>query len=306
MAKQKSSSTTILPDGTIQRETEEEKGMVEKTIKNTETSDTVKSEAKQTARKPRATAKKTNAASKPATASKKAEGTATKTTKATRKPRTTAKKTDTKQQSKTTASKKAVATANNEHDNQREANHDMLQRLIAMQEDMAGSMKAMNAKLDDTLKEIRDMKNKNATTSTQTSNPTPATTTTDVDNVGNRLRQWGNRMRERISIPRWLYFALATLLLILLLALALSNPKTAPTTTTVTAQRGSIAVNGNVAVHVYQDRYSTDGANAELSASRPLINISYNDDSDKEDESVVINVPESNVKVGENVEVKNE
>ena len=272
MAKQKSSSTTILPDGTIQRETEEEKGMVEKTIKNTETSDTVKSEAKQTARKPR----------------------------------TTAKKTDTKQQSKTTASKKAVATANNEHDNQREANHDMLQRLIAMQEDMAGSMKAMNAKLDDTLKEIRDMKNKNATTSTQTSNPTPATTTTDVDNVGNRLRQWGNRMRERISIPRWLYFALATLLLILLLALALSNPKTAPTTTTVTAQRGSIAVNGNVAVHVYQDRYSTDGANAELSASRPLINISYNDDSDKEDESIVINVPESNVKVGENVEVKNE
>ena len=119
-------------------------------------------------------------------------------------------------------------------------------------------------------------------------------TTPNEDKLKNGFDRFVNWLKADKKLPGWVLLLLVILLLILTLLLdgamfANRKAEMVKAPTVVTAQHGSIAVNGNVTINVYQDRATAaEGTEVETSYTRPLVYLNYNGASDEADDSVVI------------------
>ena len=156
-------------------------------------------------------------------------------------------------------------------------------------------MKRNQERISDLERQVKAMNDQRQSSSdpapapaTPVSNDETTTSTTDRTRGRNNMNDY---LLERVPVRRVFLILMAIVLAASILALAMGSHYTSipEKTTTVQSERGSIAINGNVTFHVYQDRADTnksDEANAESETvvllTRPLIEMNYNPDGSAE------------------------
>jgi len=233
-----------------------------------------------------------------------------KTTKRTRKAATatssgtkkTTKRTSTSTNGRTKkpAADKNVTSKNQEANSSEDGNKELNQTLAEIKSQLSGMNKTledMRMEYKKNMDEIKRLKVSEAKTST-----TSGTSQVDTngnnngnnngtgENGGNRMRDFFANLEERISVRRWMILALILLLLISMISMA-AMCRTIPVTektVTVKASQGSIAVNGNVSINVYQDRQVDKEESATSHTTAPLISINYNGEDSTTGEGVAL------------------
>ena len=181
-----------------------------------------------------------------------------------------------------------------------------LDRVLSICGNFSGTLKNYGEKLnklDDDVKkvsadvaEIKNRRTEFAPGTPDDGSQVPATATSNKggDNMDNGWRRFVHTMSSERKVPLWVLLLLLLVVLSLLASISMVTSKPGPqipttATTTVTAERGGIAVNGNVTITVPYDRYDArNGGEVDATVAHPLVVISYNGDDGLEDDSIVI------------------
>ena len=164
-------------------------------------------------------------------------------------------------------------------------------RLDSIDERM-NEMNRDKERISDLERQVKALSNQEKTAPT----PAPSVPTDGASSTSSTQRTERRRnpnmdyLMGNVPVRRWVLLVILLFLAAALLAAAMGSRYVAePATETVQAERGSIAINGNVTFHVYQDRADTnksDEANAESETvvllTRPLIEMNYNPDGSAE------------------------